>query len=57
MRKYLKPLAGFGKAPSWMYDWVLNKPLKGFVHNDPRKKIAIAPAVECLLTIAWRQYC
>ena len=53
MRKYVKPSTIFTRGPSWMYDWVLNTPLKGFVQDAPRKELAIAPAAECLTTTAW----
>ena len=43
------------KAPSWMYDCVLNMPLEGFVQDCPRKKL-IAPFVECLTTTVWQNY-
>ena len=56
MRKYVKPLTIFTRGPSWMYDWVLNTPLKSFVQDAPRKELAIAPAAECLTTTAWQNY-
>ena len=39
------------KAPSWMYDWVLNTLLEGFVQDATRKELAIGPAVECCINI------
>ena len=39
-----------------MYDWVLNTPLEGFVHDDPREELAIPPVVECLAATAWQNY-
>ena len=50
LQKYLKLLNIFAKAPSWMYDWVLNTPLEGFVQNALREELAIAPVVEILTT-------
>ena len=35
-----------------MYDWVLNTPLEGFVHDAPREELAIAPVLESLTTTA-----
>ena len=45
-RKNVKPLTIFAKALSWMYDWVLNTSLQGFVQDAPRKELAI---VECCI--------
>ena len=56
MLKYLKSLTVFAKAPSWMYDWVLNTPLEGFVQDAPRDELAIEPVVECLPTTSWQNY-
>ena len=36
-----------------MYEWVINKPLEGFARDAPREELAIASAVECLITAAW----
>ena len=45
---YLKPLTIFAKAPSWIYDWVLNMALEGFVENAPEKELTIAPVISVL---------
>ena len=56
MRKYLKESTIFLRGPSWMYDWVLNTPLKSFVQDAPRIELATAPVVECLTTTGWQNY-
>ena len=48
LQKYIKPWTVSIKAPSWMYNWVLNTPLEGFVPDATRQDLAIAPVVECL---------
>ena len=48
-------LTFFEKAPFWMCEWVLNTSLEGFVQDAPRKKPAIAHAVQCLITTAWEK--
>ena len=45
-------LTFFEKAPFWMCEWVLNTSLEDFVQDAPRKKPAIAHAVQCLITTA-----
>ena len=55
-RKHLKPSTIFTRGPSWMYDWVLSTPLKGFVQDVPREELAIATVVECLATTGWQNY-
>ena len=55
MRKYLKESTIFLRGPSWMYDWVLNTPLKSFVQDAPRIELATAPVVECLTTTGWQK--
>ena len=49
-RKYFKPLTISAKGRSWMYDWVLNTPLEGFVQDVTRKELAIGPVVEGCIT-------
>ena len=44
----LKAVNIFTRGPSWMYEWALNTPLKGFVQDAPREELATAPVVECL---------
>ena len=39
-----------------MYDWVLNKPLRGFVQDAPGEEVAIAPVAEILTAITWQNY-
>ena len=39
----LKPLTFFAKAPSWMYDWILNTSLEHFVQHPPQKELVIVP--------------
>ena len=56
MRQYLKPSTILTRGPPWMYDWVLNTPLKGFVQDTPREELATAPVVECLTATAWQNY-
>ena len=56
MRKYLKESTIFLRGPSWMYDWVLNTPLKSFVQDAPRIELAIAPVVECFTTTGWQNH-
>ena len=34
-----------------MCDRVLNTPLEGFVRDDPREELAIAPVLECFTTV------
>ena len=51
MQKYLTRVTIFAKAPSWMYDWVLNMSLEGFVQDASRQELAIVPVVESLKTI------
>ena len=51
--KYLQQLTIFAKFQSWMYDWVLNRPLDGFAQDAPREEPAIVPAVACLATTSW----
>ena len=55
-RKLLKPLTILAKAPSWMYDWVLNTPFEGFLQDAPREGLAIASVVESLTITAGQKY-
>ena len=50
MQKYLKLLTIFTKVPSWMYDWILNTPLEGFVQDAPQEELAIAHVAGNLTT-------
>ena len=47
-------LTFFAKAPSLMYDKVLNMPLEGFVYDAPRKELVIAPVEKYLTSTAWQ---
>ena len=37
-------------TPSWMYNWIRNTPLEGFIQDAPREELAIAPIAESFTT-------
>ena len=39
-----------------MYGRILNTLLEGFVQNDPREELAVAPVIECLTATGWQNY-